>query len=92
MEQNENNLHDIKIEGRTRVKISGVDDVIGFDETAVALVTTQGTLNIEGEELHIIRLDVSSNGCVEITGKVNAFYYTDTSAGKKRKLFGRRDS
>lgn len=92
MEQNENNLHDIKIESRTRVKISGVDDVIGFDETAVALVTKLGTLNIDGEELHIIKLDVSSSGCVEITGKVNALYYTDTSVGKKRKLFGRRES
>lgn len=90
LEQKESKCHNIKIENRENISIDGVEDVIGFDDSAVALVTALGILNLEGVGLHIIKLDVNGSGCVEISGMVNALYYTDNSSSKKRRLFARR--
>ncbi len=90
MESNEKNVHDVKIQGRERLWVSGVDDVIGFDETAISLITSLGTLNIEGEALHIIKLDVNTDGLIEVTGKLRALYYTDSAKANRHRLFARR--
>lgn len=69
-------LHEIKIDNRERLTVGGVDDVVGFDEENVVVSTCMGILNIEGESLHISRLDVGA-GVLDVSGKVNAVYYTE---------------
>ena len=71
------------------MSISGVCEVISFDEHAVNLRTVCGDLAIEGEGLHITVLNVAE-GKGEITGKVNGVYYYDKNA-TKRGLFGRKN-
>ena len=85
MEQTEKKVHEIKMDKRALLKISGVEDVIGFDETAVALSSCMGILNIEGSALHIVKLDVDA-GTLEVTGHVDALYYTEPNT-KKRGIF-----
>ena len=55
--------HNVTIEGRKRVQISAVDEVISFDESSVVLGSTSGVISIEGEELHILKMSVESS-CV----------------------------
>ena len=46
-------LHSIIIGQRERVSLSGVTEVVGFDDETVLLKTVMGGLTIKGEELHI---------------------------------------
>ena len=81
MDQNEKNVHEIKMSSRAALRISGVEDVIGFDDNTVALSTCMGILTIEGSALHISKLDVSA-GNIELNGKIDTLYYSEPSAGR----------
>lgn len=85
LEPTENIIHEIKLSRRSELNISGVDDVIGFDDTAISVATSMGILNIEGNELHIVRLDVDK-GALEVSGHFDAIYYTDPKV-KSRGIF-----
>lgn len=69
-------LHSIIIGQRERVSLSGVTEVVGFDDETVLLKTVMGGLTIKGEELHIGAFSTSS-GELEIDGKIIALAYTD---------------
>lgn len=69
-------LHEIRIDGREKLTVGGVDDVVGFDEENVVVSTCMGILNIEGEDLHISKLDVGA-GVLDVSGRINAVYYTE---------------
>ncbi len=88
MDQTEKTVHEIKVDGRAALRASGVEDVIGFDDTSVTLSTCMGILNIEGSGLHIVKLDISSQ-CVELDGRIDSLYYVEPAA-KKRGIFGGR--
>ena len=82
--------HGITLDGRNKLKITGVTEVESFDEFEVVLNTTCGELTVEGRELHVERLTVDS-GEIVITGNINAIKYEDAPAPKSgifSKLFG----
>lgn len=74
---------------REGISISGVSDVVSFDESGVSLETLCGSMAVEGEGLHVRTLNMS-DGIVEIDGKITGVYYFDNRATSKRGLFGRR--
>ena len=49
-------IHNVIMEGRRKLSISGVSDVESFNEEEVVLSTNMGLLIIEGENLHINKL------------------------------------
>lgn len=82
-------LHSVSISERKHMEISGVTDVISFDEFSVVLSSVCGGMEIEGSNLHIANLNLS-DGRVSVEGTVNGvFYYDETEKGKKEGLFGR---
>ncbi len=85
MENNEAREHEVRLKARTELIISGVEDVLGFDESALAVKTVMGILNIEGSSLHISRLDVDT-GILSVSGKVDSLYYTEPTV-KRGGLF-----
>lgn len=72
-------IHNVIMEGRHKMSISGVTDVGNFDEGRVTLDTDMGALCITGEGLHINKLSVES-GDVEIEGSINSCSYSDGKA------------
>ncbi len=72
--------HNIIIEDRKNVTISGVTDVESFDEETVVLMTDLGELVIKGFGLHISKIDVVS-GDLALEGEIYNLGYTDTQAG-----------
>ncbi len=68
--------HTVTLKSRAEVLLTGVEDVIRFDEGAVVLSTTEGTLAIEGESLHIKQMNVDSRE-FGIEGKIHALCYLD---------------
>ena len=66
--------HHIILEEREQLSVSGVEDVESFDESTILLHTAQGTLEIQGEELHIEKLSLDG-GDLRVEGRVNALIY-----------------
>src|SRR5471030_874047 len=71
IEENKSNL---ALENRKRLKLSGIIEVISFDEQKIDLTTNLGNLTIRGEELKMNKLDVQ-NGDVIIAGSIASMVY-----------------
>lgn len=68
--------HNIILENRERLSVSGVSEVISFDENEVSLVTSMGVLTVGGQELHVEKLNLEV-GELSIAGRVEAVVYED---------------
>lgn len=76
-------IHKMIIHNRSDAILTGVEDVISFDEAEVLMETTQGTLTIKGKELHVKRLTLEK-GEIELDGTIDSFVYTHSGAhGRK---------
>ena len=62
------------LEDREHLTISGVEEVERFDESAIVLTTALGTLEIQGEDLHIEKLSLDG-GDLRVEGTVSALIY-----------------
>lgn len=79
MDENKKGMpHNIIMENRQKLSISGVNDIDSFDETAVLLFTDMGELEVRGENLHMNKLNVDS-GEVSIEGDIYAIIYGENS-------------
>ncbi|MDR0861676.1 MAG: sporulation protein YabP [Oscillospiraceae bacterium] len=79
--------HNIIMENRRRVSVSGALDVESFDENEIIMSTSQGVLFIRGSDLRIGKLSLDT-GDVAIEGQISKLEYEDepkVSVG----LFGR---
>ena len=68
--------HSLELDKRERLSLSGVEDVMGFDESMVVLQTGLGRLTVRGERLHIGMIDLDS-GRLELSGKVQELSYDE---------------
>ena len=66
--------HRIQIENRTRVTITGVEDVDSFHEQEVDLATSAGLMRVTGQDLHIRSLNLEE-GQLVIEGELDAVAY-----------------
>lgn len=80
---------EINIKNRETVVLSGIEDVVSFDESAIYLITSEGKLVVEGSGLHITALDVAL-GKMTVDGYVTALTYDDREKGRKQGLFSRK--
>lgn len=69
--------HNIILEDRKKLSISGVEDVESFDDCQIILLTNQGSLIIRGSELHIDALSLDA-GELAVTGLVTDLGYEET--------------
>lgn len=81
----------LSLEDRKKITLTGVTEVVSFDDEKISLNTTLGNLNIKGEGLKMNKLDVE-NGDVIIIGKISGMTYSgkDVKKGKEniiKKLF-----
>ena len=62
------------LEGRERLSISGVEDVISFDENEIIAETSLGTMVTRGGELHVERLSLDTGELI-INGRIDSLEY-----------------
>ena len=74
--------HNVIMENRRILSLSGVRDVEGFDERSVTLLTELGELIVRGLELHISRFD-QDTGELTLDGEVSELIYTEAEPEKK---------
>ena len=79
----------ILVKNRESATLSGVEDVIAFDEKEIICRTTLGDLIIEGSSLRIFGFSAES-GALSVGGTVNAFYYEEKrERGRGARLLNR---
>jgi len=71
------------LENRKKLSITGVNEVISFNDQAIILTTNLGSLTLKGKNLKMNKLDVQ-NGDVMITGKINSFEYSEKENTKNK--------
>lgn len=74
--------HKLILGQRRSGMISGVQDVISFDDKVIVLETTAGLMKITGNDLHIKGVNLET-GDVDMDGVVNSIQYTDSGAYTK---------
>lgn len=73
--------HNLSMEGRQHLSVSGVEDVESFDEQEIVMLTGMGNLVVTGEQLSVSRLSVES-GDVTVQGKITELRYEEPSPGR----------
>lgn len=76
-------VHNMIMENREKLTVSGVLDVESFDEDNVILHTEMGVLIVKGEDLHINKLSIDS-GELMIEGEISSCTYTDQDGSKSK--------
>ena len=80
--------HDLILKGRQKLTVTGVTEVVSFDETAVVLQTGLGVLMVHGQGLQLKQLSVEG-GQVAVDGTINALVYEEPrQGGWLRRLLG----
>ena len=81
--------HRLSLNERKELTVTGVTEVVSFDEEAVILKTPLGTLNIHGRQLQLKNLS-TNGGQVEVSGNIAAMIYQQTkpTGSWVRRLFG----
>jgi sporulation protein YabP len=81
--------HALQIDKRERVSVTGIIDVISFDEESVIGETEMGVIIIKGGNLHVGRINLDAGELI-VTGEIDAITYENPSGGAKAKgLLGR---
>ncbi len=81
MPENTNKRHNLILENREHLSLSGVKDVYGFNEEIINAGTELGGIVIKGVNLHISKLDLDS-GDVDIEGTINSLQYVNSKDKK----------
>lgn len=72
----------LSLESRKRLTLTGVVEVLSFDDEKILLNTCLGMLTIKGESLKMNKLDVQ-NGDVIIVGHILSLVYSSADDNKK---------
>lgn len=79
--------HKLTLNERNTLTMTGVSEVVSFDETSVVLHTNLGTLEVLGQELKLKNLS-PEGGQVTIHGQISVLSYEEPR--ECRSFWGRR--
>lgn len=80
--------HKLTLNERTHLSMTGVTEVVTFDETAVILKTCLGTLIVQGRGLQLKTLS-PEGGQVVVKGTISSLVYEEPrSGGRLKRFFG----
>ncbi len=81
--------HKLSLDERKKLTVSGVTEVVSFEENGVVLRTVRGELLVRGQELHLKTLSLDG-GTVAVEGAVTALVYEEPrrEGGFFSRLFG----
>ena len=80
--QNSNVIQNLILENREKLSISGVLDVLSFDDQIVILETELGLLTVKGENLRINKLSLDTAEVI-VDGEIYNLGYSEKDMEKK---------
>lgn len=78
--------HKLQLNERESLTMTGVADVVSFDENTVVLQTSLGLLVIQGQQLQLKNLTLEG-GQVAVEGSIRALSYEEPRQTGWRRLF-----
>ena len=78
--------HQLILQERQHLSLSGVENVDSFDETLIVLTTSMGELTIRGNGLHLEKSDTETGELI-LDGTISEFSYSDPPAPKNGRRF-----
>jgi sporulation protein YabP len=81
-EKKGNGARTLSMVGREELSLTGVEDVLRFDEETVVCKTADGELVVEGSALRIVGFS-STEGTLAVRGALSGLFY-DEKKGKKK--------
>lgn len=85
---NNTTFQNLVLENREKLSISGVIDVLSFDDQVVIVETELGLLTVKGENIRINKLSIDTSEVV-VEGEINNLAYSEKEVEKKGSLFGK---
>ncbi len=80
--------HALILENRQRAALTGISEVLAFDENQVVLLTDSGEIALTGEGLHVTKL-MLEEGQLTVEGKLDGIFYAQRA--RRRGLFRRKN-
>ena len=78
----------VRLADQKELYLTGVKEILTFQETEAAVETLGGLLQITGEGLHMEKLDPEA-GLAILTGRVISLYYPEREGPAQKGLFSR---
>lgn len=79
-------IQNVILENRSKLSISGVLDVLSFDDQVVILETDLGLLTVKGENLRINKLSIDTSEVI-VEGDIAGLNYSDKDMEKNAGSF-----
>ena len=81
--------HKLQLNERRQLTMTGVTEVVSFEDSAVVLQTSLGTLIVQGRELQLKSLSLEG-GQVAVDGTISSLVYEEprSGGGWRHRLFG----
>ena len=74
--------HKVELYNREKGTLTGILDVISFDENTIVLDTDMGVLTIKGNDLHVSRLTLEK-GEIDLDGRADSLIYSSNESYQK---------
>lgn len=74
-------IQNLILENREKLSISGVNDVLSFDDQVVILETELGLLTVKGENIRINKLSIDTSEVI-VEGNISYLAYSDNNSSK----------
>lgn len=78
-----NVVQNLILENRKKLSISGVNDVLSFDDQVVIVETELGLLTVKGENLIINKLSIDTSEVI-VEGEISFLSYSDKEQDKQK--------
>ena len=76
-------IQNLILENRSKLNISGVLDVLSFDDQVIIVETELGLLTIKGENLRINKLSIDTSEVI-VEGDISYMAYSNKKKKKKK--------
>ena len=80
---NKNVIQNLILENRKKLTISGVNDVLSFDDQVVILETELGLLTAKGENIRVNKLSIDTSEVI-LEGEISYLAYSDKEQEKMK--------
>lgn len=87
-EKQTNIMQNVILENRKKLTLTGIKDVLSFDDEIVVVESELGLLNIKGSDLRVNKISVET-GDVIVDGTIRAIEYSDKDINSKQGLMSK---
>ena len=78
---NSNIVQNLVLENRGKLSVSGVNDVLSFDDQVVMIDTELGLLTVKGENIRINKLSLDTSEVI-VEGEISSLLYSQNKNDK----------